>query len=186
MTGKRPHTPSSDEFDVFEYRPGKYVKIQQGRVVSRATQEELARLNIRRRVGIVDTGLMEVALALSAVSALLASSENAFIIRLFATGGFALSSLGAALLFWSYFLQKAPEHLVDEFLQETQRRGLVGHYVFFRRYFVLLVKHLYRPSLVDSHEFGYLNLLAAFLLIWCSLIAWVLYSFVRVDSMLPR
>ena len=63
------------EYDILEFRPGKFIKIQDGEVVGRPTNEEIASIVFKTQVGTVDPGIIEISLAVAALSTLVSQAD---------------------------------------------------------------------------------------------------------------
>ena len=73
---QKPKIIKGRNFDILEYRRGKYAKIVNGQVVGKASKYDVEEVRMQTIVGELDAGLIEVTLALSAVSALLTTENN--------------------------------------------------------------------------------------------------------------
>jgi hypothetical protein len=156
-----------DDFDLLEYRPSKFVKIINGDVVGIARDADIQAFKLSKSVSRVDTGVIQTALALGAISALLTSDNNNLLVRLIGMGGFVASSFSAGILYFYYISKMVPWLVTGK-----------GSKIIFQRYFFLLRKFVFtRPTWKEENELAYLNLLAAFFLVWVGLFFWILFSF---------
>ena len=123
----------------------------------------------------IDPAIIEIALAVSAVAALVATQGTNIVVRAFAAIAFILSGVSAAELYWIYLASRIPETLSGFY----ERRGVLKGYSWLARQWVkLLTSALVGDTPDEEYEtLGLLNLLAAFVLLMFVIAAWVAISF---------
>ena len=124
----------------------------------------------------IDPGIVEVALALSAAAAFLATSEVELVVRIVSVIGFATGTYAAGTLAWNYVAEKDPE--LNE-IRSTSKLGwisLVPEGI--KLNFISLLSG--KSSESESRRKGYLNLLAAFVFLYIAIGLWVIFSFFSI------
>jgi hypothetical protein len=155
---------------ILEYRPRKYVSIHHGKVTGKIAQDELDEQVgqiLKEKFGDIDPGIIEVSLALAAVSAILSTSVEDIFFRLLGLAAFALSSFSAGRLYFSYLITKSPH------IYLIWPRGMFARYIQ-----LFLNMNTGKDSQKAENEFALLSLLLAFALAWIATAAWIISSFV--------
>ena len=153
------------------------VKKKITKVQENEAQEEA---DFKEKFGQIDSGVIEVALAVAAVSAFLITGldvlkvkELVFALKLTAFLAFLLSSYGAGRIYFSYLIIKFP-NLYNQVIKRGGFGGLIVHYL------SLMIKMNTGKSWNDTqmmeNEFGHLSILGAFLLIIVVIAIWFLIS----------
>ncbi len=154
----------------------RYSEAKGDEIVDRISSVEEAQARLKTELGDVDTGVLEVSLALVAVSLFFTAVEIHWVIRLFAIGAFFFSSHAARRIYWSYVMLRAP--LV--FVTYTNSRW--GTFAIVRLYFVLFRRTLWKSvskprSPYEFEKSGYelalMSLLIAFTSIWIAAVLWI-------------
>lgn len=157
-----------NEITITEIEPGYFVKRERGKPPVRLNDLESAQLikeNLLRRYSEVDSGSLQVALAIFAVSALFVNRQTDLFIRVLSSIVFLLSVFATALLTWAFVIPKIP------FTRLSFRRSRFGRMknlpllfwlpIYYPR---LLFKSIFAPVSTSfeeqTTELGYLTLLA--------------------------
>ena len=147
------------------YRPNRYVKIIEGEVAGPASIGEIKCYELKREFPDLNDGIMEVTLALTALSGFLATLEDfPQLITGILSVAFTLGFLATALFYWMYVLQRIPNTLTNYFHSGLKTRfsnfPILAWLPFY--YLVLAFRTIVMPfstSLQDqSIEFAYLTL----------------------------
>lgn len=99
------------EYELSESQPGQFEKIVDGKPVRMATEAEVAMYHLHIKPVKVESGIIEVSLALSAVLAIVFAQPWTPILRIFAGVAFCLSFYAAMNLYGSYLIQRIPTTL---------------------------------------------------------------------------
>jgi len=166
------------EYELYEFRPGRFVKVLDGKVVGPASIGEVHTYRWRHQHEDVSPGMIEVSLAIAAVSAVLATQLSIFVFRIVAAVTFAMSVVASALLYAAYIIPKIPiawTHFLRSKFRGTIWIWLVWYYP------VQLYRAAFRSTRVSfeeqTTELGYLTLLAALALMEMTLVGFVAESF---------
>jgi uncharacterized membrane protein len=172
---------------IVEYQPNKFRKEWQGKVVSELSDEDVLRFvgaMLARKIGQVDSGILQVSLALVAICALLASAfiglldtHRLFVLPglVLALAGFALTSYASGRLYYSHLILRFPRLYVA-----PRRTGLDYFLLGLPLLFIGLLVTTLRQQDTQRHEteLAYLSILGAFALIWGATVAYIVASIV--------
>ncbi len=186
--GNRPNILMREGNDaILEYRPGRFAEVCNGKVVSPLSTPKLLQLIhnlLERKMGKVDTGILEVSLALVAVCAVIASGlavlankqdPLSVVETIVAFLAFLLSVFASGRLFFSFLILQFPQIYLETRVRGWGYGGLTIHYL------SLFVKILRREDVQRNEtEFAYLSILGAFALVWLAATAWISLSLGRI------
>ena len=139
-----------DEFDLLEIRPGRFVRLDNGKVSRSATPGEIYIHKLRSKLPHIDIGSIEVCLALSAISALIINAETIKLIRNTAAFAFFLSLFSAYLTGGTYVILRVPI-AISEFQGTFQTRKNLAMATWI---FLLWPIRLLKFALVPSYNPG--------------------------------
>lgn len=170
----------------YEYRPKRFVQVINGKAIARIEEEEIIKLVEKEYYGEIDPGIMELALALCAVTALLTTVSIpgyeiiTLLIHLMAFVSFILCAYSAGVIYYSYLRQKFPS-----FAQHVSNPGEISGYYFdlyrgMRKSFSRQSKNAARYET----EFAYITILGVITLLIFGVVIWMITSFAFDISLL--
>jgi hypothetical protein len=157
-----------NEFIIREVEPGYFVKRKRGNPPIRLNDFESAQLvkeNLLKRYGEVDSGSLQVTLAIFAISALFVNRQTDLLIRVLSSIVFFFSVFATALLTWAFILTKIPfTHLYFHHSRFGKMKKFPLLFWLPIYYPQVLFKSIFAPASTSfeeqTTELGYLTLLA--------------------------
>lgn len=174
------------ETEICEAESGEYLKKRNGRVIGPATPGDIITYNWKLYLPDVDTGILEVALALSAILAIISSANTLLVIKMLTSVAFIFCLVGCYSIYTVYIMTRLPQCITEyvnrygeEIAQNFSKR------IYFWTIFVWpilgLVQALRCKDPSQGYalfaEFGYLMLYWGLLLAGIMATLFVIYSF---------
>ena len=159
------------EFDILEYRPGKFMKIQEGEIVGRPTEEEIAAMVFTSQIGNVDPGIIQISLAVTALSALVSQADINIGLRITGSIAFILGALSSAFSYFTYILQLFPRIQLLVTASKWGAGALIPYYI------RLFARQIPNSRMRDHHVFSVLTTLVALTLLLLALTIWMIDSY---------
>lgn len=117
---------SEEELKIAMIEPGVYKKII-GDEESSVSAEEIVKILIKDKVGEIDPGILEVSLALNAISVFFASAVDQTFLRMIAFLIYLATAYASASLYWTYLCLKFPHLYLLVFESKIGFFALIPH-----------------------------------------------------------
>ena len=172
--------------EIVETESGEFVKEEDGRVIGPALPGEVITYHWMLNLPEVETGILEVALALSAIMALISAADTLLVIKILTSVAFLFCIIGCYSIYTVYILTRLPYCLseyVNRYGAEKARNFSKDIYIWTIFAWPLLGLYQALKSKEPSQgyaifaEFGYLMLYWGFLLAGIMTTLYVIFSF---------
>jgi hypothetical protein len=154
-----------DDYEVREVTPGRYEKYRGDKIIGEASLGEYLAHGLKSKCPEIDTGILEVSLALAAVAALM-TSGGVFTVKLFGAVAFVFSLFAALYLYKAYFIVRIPRVLNDFYSTHSVERSLMLMLIW--ALFKWPIQEIFKrekDSFIGVPELGYIFLFWGILLV---------------------